>query len=123
MTQKESKGVFIPCFMSGCCLVFLYAHTHRWRRCPAVLLAAWKSIACMQINSPCHALTQIYMRHTTHYSLPEFNSSWAEKQLHKLEKHTGDWLATNYINTPLPPTAIKMSVLSTFVTSRISEWE
>lgn len=37
MMQKESKRVFL--FMPGCCLLFC-AHTHKCRRCPAVLLAA-----------------------------------------------------------------------------------
>lgn len=49
--QKENKGVFYSLLHVWMLSAFLYAHTHRWRRCPAVLLAAWKSIACMQTQT------------------------------------------------------------------------
>lgn len=84
---KENKGFFL--FLASCqdiACFFVCTHTQvgKVSRCVTCSMKVY----CMRAdtNSPCHTLTQIYMRRTTLYGLPEFNSSWAEKQLHKLEK-------------------------------------
>lgn len=81
---------------------FFCMHTHTGAGGVLLFHLQQESISHVQtqtlsVTHSCSSLCTIQLS-----ALPEFNSSRAGKQLHRLEKHTGDWLATNCINI-LPP--------------------
>lgn len=81
---------------------FFYMHTHRGAGGVLLFRLQQGSISGVQTETlpVTHSDSSVCAKQLS--ALPEFNSSWAGKQLHRLEKHTGGWLATNCINTPSP---------------------